>query len=149
VATLKELQEKIAKLQSQADEIIAKQSSGVVEKIRDLMAKHGLTIADIEAHRGNRGRGGKPGGKVAPKAAKYRDPKSGATWTGHGRAPRWIADVKDRPKFLIPSTGTAVDSEVASKPRGAGKVTIKKRKEGQAPGEIPQPEDRRNLERPR
>ncbi|WP_371826730.1 H-NS histone family protein [Caballeronia sp. SBC1] len=27
--------------------------------------------------------------------AKYRDPKTGATWTGHGRAPNWMATAKN------------------------------------------------------
>ncbi|WP_442854270.1 H-NS histone family protein [Acidovorax sp. Leaf84] len=33
-------------------------------------------------------------------AQKYRDEKSGATWTGRGRAPAWIAG-KNRDDFLI------------------------------------------------
>ncbi|WP_250534943.1 H-NS histone family protein [Caballeronia sp. AZ10_KS36] len=37
----------------------------------------------------------------APDAAiKYRDPESGATWSGRGRAPQWIAG-KDRDAFLV------------------------------------------------
>ena len=32
--------------------------------------------------------------------AKYRDPATGATWSGRGRAPQWIAD-KNRDDFLI------------------------------------------------
>ncbi|TCG03003.1 hypothetical protein BZM27_51660, partial [Paraburkholderia steynii] len=32
---------------------------------------------------------------------KYGDPKTGDTWTGHGRAPAWIANAKDRTRFLI------------------------------------------------
>lgn len=39
----------------------------------------------------------KPSGKVAP---KYRDPATGATWTGRGKAPKWIQD-KDRAAFAI------------------------------------------------
>ncbi|WP_234775318.1 H-NS family nucleoid-associated regulatory protein [Paraburkholderia tropica] len=31
----------------------------------------------------------------------YPDPKSGATWSGRGRAPAWIASAKDRTRFLI------------------------------------------------
>jgi DNA-binding protein H-NS len=88
--------------------------AGVIEKIRELMAKHGLTIADIEAHTGvaksGARRGPKPGAKRASKSAvgaaktpvasangklapKYRDPKTGATWSGHARPPAWIKDV--------------------------------------------------------
>jgi len=53
---------------------------------------------------------------VTPKAAgslksgtppKYQHPKTGATWTGHGRAPAWIANAKDRTKFLIASSADA------------------------------------------
>ena len=54
--TLEAMQAKIKKLQAQADALIAKQSSGVVEKIRELMAKHGLTTADIDAHGGSKQR---------------------------------------------------------------------------------------------
>jgi hypothetical protein len=32
---------------------------------------------------------------------QYLDPKTGATWSGRGRAPAWISGAKDRSKFLI------------------------------------------------
>jgi DNA-binding protein H-NS len=35
--------------------------------------------------------------KVAP---KYKDPATGAMWTGRGKAPKWI-DGQDRAKFAI------------------------------------------------
>lgn len=40
--------------------------------------------------------------KPVPKkvAAKYRDPRTGATWTGRGKPPQWIGG-KDRDQFLI------------------------------------------------
>lgn len=38
-------------------------------------------------------------GKVPP---KYRDPSTGQTWTGRGKAPAWIAG-QEREKFLIAS----------------------------------------------
>ncbi|CAG9242123.1 H-NS family nucleoid-associated regulatory protein [Paraburkholderia caribensis] len=112
MATLQKVQAQIAKLQAQAEALAVKQSSGVIAKIRDIMEKHGLTTADIEAHiGGSKKRGRKPGVKVAAKsaasAAKYRDPKSGATWTGHGRAPAWIANAKDRRKFLTDGASEA------------------------------------------
>jgi DNA-binding protein H-NS len=34
-------------------------------------------------------------------APKYRDPQSGATWSGRGLAPLWIRDAEDRTPFLI------------------------------------------------
>ena len=96
---------KIRELEQRAEALIAKQSSGVIEKIRKLMAEHGLTAADIEGHAGGKGRAKKVGAKTVNKggtaAVKYCDPKSGATWTGHGRAPQWIASAKNRDKFLV------------------------------------------------
>ncbi|SIT47771.1 Histone family protein nucleoid-structuring protein H-NS [Paraburkholderia piptadeniae] len=121
MATLEQVQARIAKLQAQAGALANKQSSTVIAKIRDLMEKHGLTIADIDAHIGGKKRGRKPGSKAAVSAAtsaKYRDPKTGATWTGHGRAPAWIASVKDRTKFLI--DGSAV--QAAAVPKTAAKA---------------------------
>ena len=116
MATLEKLHAQIEKLQTQADALIKRQSSSVIAAIRDLMEKHGLTIADLDAHIGSTRRGRKPGIKSAGKtagAAKYRDPKTGATWTGHGRAPAWIANAKDRTKFLV--DGHAAQPVVASK----------------------------------
>ncbi|WP_175804611.1 H-NS family nucleoid-associated regulatory protein [Burkholderia ambifaria] len=37
--------------------------------------------------------------------AKYRDPETGATWSGRGRPPAWIAG-KDRVQFEIAPTTT-------------------------------------------
>lgn len=133
MTTLDKVQAQIAKLQAQAEALVAKQSSGVVEKIRDIMEKHGLTTADIEAYVGGaKKRGPKPGAKAAANAAssvaKYQDPKTGATWTGHGRAPSWIASAKDRTKFLTDAAGAT-----ASKP----KVSVKAPGKAAAKGKLP------------
>ncbi len=44
---------------------------------------------------------------------KYRDPKSGKTWTGNGKAPGWIAGAKNRDKFLIRAPAAAAQLEPA------------------------------------
>ncbi|QGZ57253.1 H-NS family nucleoid-associated regulatory protein [Paraburkholderia acidiphila] len=121
MATLQSIQARIAKLQAQAESLANTKSTAVLEKIRGLMDKHAVTVAEIEAFVGKR-RGRKPGPNVAAKqgssAAKYLDPKTGATWTGHGRAPAWIANAKDRSKFLI--AGAAPKSVAAVKTPKAG-----------------------------
>ncbi|SIO71986.1 DNA-binding protein H-NS [Burkholderia sp. GAS332] len=121
--TLEAVQAKMKKLQAQADALIAKQSSGVIEKIRELMAKHGLTTADIDAHVGGKQRAMKAVAKTMSKgsaaAVKYRDPKSGATWTGHGRAPRWIAAAKNRDKFLVDGNTATTKPAPVSKAKAA------------------------------
>ena len=122
--TLEAMQAKIKKLQAQADALIAKQSSGVIEKIRELMAKHGLTTADIDTHVGGRQRATKAVAKTMSNgsavAVKYRDPKSGAIWTGHGRAPGWIAASKNRDKFLVDGSTATTKPASVSKAKAAG-----------------------------
>ena len=132
MTTLESMQAKIKKLEQQAEALIAKQSSGVIEKIRELMAKHGLTVADIDGHAGGKQPGAKASAQAVSKgsaaAVKYRDPKSGATWSGHGRAPMWIASAKNRDKFL------ADGGTVTTKPASAGKVKIARKKASKAVG---------------
>lgn len=48
--------------------------------------------------------------KYLKSAAKYQDPKTGATWSGRGRAPRWILNAKDRTKSLISGNASVASS---------------------------------------
>ncbi|ALL68264.1 histone family protein [Paraburkholderia caribensis MBA4] len=113
MVTLERVQAQIAKLQERAEALKAKQSSSVIARIRSMMDEHGLSVSDIEAHVGRKERS-RPAQKQVGSQVKYRDPKTGSTWTGHGRAPAWIASAKDRTRFLvedgsaatIPGTGT-------------------------------------------
>lgn len=57
-----------------------------IAEIRKLMSEHGLTSADLSTVQ--KKLGVKQGGKVAP---KYRDPATGATWTGRGLKPKWLS----------------------------------------------------------
>jgi DNA-binding protein H-NS len=63
------------------------QRGEAIAAIRSLMTQHGLTAADIAAKPAAT-KGTRSGSKVA---AKYRDPQSGATWTGRGLKPKWLA----------------------------------------------------------
>ncbi|BAO94208.1 H-NS family nucleoid-associated regulatory protein [Caballeronia insecticola] len=128
MATLKGIQSRIAKLQAQAEAIAARQSSTIIARIRSMMKDHGISIADITAAtgKGQRGRGVhvRPKSTGGTSIAKYRDPKTGATWTGHGRAPAWIASAKNRDKFrvdgAVPSSSPAVraSAKPGNQPRG-------------------------------
>jgi len=122
--TLEAIQAKMKKLQAQADAFIAKESTTVLKTIHELMEKHGLTTADIDAHAGGKQRAKQTGTKAAAKgsatAAKYRDPKTGATWSGHGRAPGWIASAKNRDKFLVDGSTATAKAAPATKAKAAG-----------------------------
>lgn len=55
-------------------------------EIRQLMSEHGLTSADLAL--GAHGKASStPRAKVA---AKYKDPVSGASWSGRGLKPKWL-----------------------------------------------------------
>lgn len=72
--------------------------SDAVGKVRALVAEYGLTAQDVfPSGRSTKAAGTKSSGKVAP---KYRDPATGQTWTGRGKAPKWI-EGKDRAAFAI------------------------------------------------
>ncbi|OLL31145.1 hypothetical protein BTH42_13110 [Burkholderia sp. SRS-W-2-2016] len=133
MATLASIQAKIAKLQAQKAALAAKDSAQVIGKIRSLMEQHALTIADIEASVGKR-RGRKPAASAPVQevaAAKYVDPKTGATWSGRGRAPAWIAAAKDRSKFLV-AGATEKPAAVAPKAPKAAKAAPKAAKTAKA-----------------
>ena len=69
-----------------------------VGKIKELVAEFGLIAHDVF---GGARRVGKAIGAVkTPVAPKYRDPSTGQTWTGRGKAPKWI-EGKDRALFVI------------------------------------------------
>jgi DNA-binding protein H-NS len=118
------------------------------------MNKHGLTIADIEGSRN----GQKPHAKATGKRvgngkakpvtangklpAKYRNPKTGETWSGWARPPLWIKDVKDRSKFLIEDGAAStitLSKTVAKKTAGTGAVAHKGRRTGPQPAKYRDP----------
>jgi len=71
--------------------------SNALAKVRELVAEHGLTAQDIFPGRGTKAASTKAVSKVA---AKYRDPVTGQTWTGRGKAPKWI-EGRERSPFVI------------------------------------------------
>ena len=96
MTTLKEIDAQLAALQAQREEIRKNELKNVVDKVRSLVAEYGLSEQDVFPP-ARASRGVTAGAKVAP---KYRDPATGATWTGRGKAPKWI-DGQDREKFAI------------------------------------------------
>jgi len=114
-ATLQaKIQKEIEKLRKQAQSLQSKRRKPVIQSIVRSMKEYDITIEEITAALG------KAPAKVkssAPKTkqaaagvrksvpAKYRNPTTGDTWTGRGKAPRWVADAEasgqPRDQFLI------------------------------------------------
>jgi DNA-binding protein H-NS len=97
-SSYKELLQQRESLEQAIQEARTREISQAVQKVRDLMAEYGLTAQDIfPSGRGAKSSGTKSVNKVAP---KFRDPATGQTWTGRGKAPKWI-EGQDRAKYLI------------------------------------------------
>lgn len=128
MVTLTQIELRIANLQKKADDLRKKKSASVIASIKKMMAENGVTLQDLEADVEAPRKKGRPAGsqnnaqavaveeKAVKVAAKYRDPVTGATWSGRARPPAWIKDAKDRSKFLIdPPTSGATSATTASK----------------------------------
>ena len=140
----KQIRADIARLEREAEAARKAESAGVVTKIRKLAAEYGLTAADIgldgDRQQENSSDFGRRSAKTAPKkaarkaaakkasrsgagVAKYRDPKSGQTWTGFGRAPQWLASAKERDAFLISSGEAGVQAKATAQERSSAALT--------------------------
>ena len=71
-----------------------------IARVRTIVAEYGLSAGDVFSGKRRGGAAKQSGPKVKSAAPKYRDPATGKTWTGHGRAPAWI-DGKDKAGFAI------------------------------------------------
>lgn len=128
MATLAALKKKIADLEAQVEKVTKAEMGSAIAKVRKIMTEFGLTIEHLA--------GSAPAGKSArknasakaakklkgSKAPKYRDPASGATWAGVGRAPAWIANAKSREEFLIANqTGASAPAKKSSPAKKSAK----------------------------
>ena len=96
MTTLAELIKQKEALEAQIANTRQAELVDAISKVKALVAEFALTQQDVFG--GSKGAKKSSGsGKVA---AKYRDPSSGQTWTGRGKAPKWI-DGQDRTKFMI------------------------------------------------
>lgn len=95
--TLLQIKQQIESLEKEAKRIEEKEVAGVIARIKKAIDFYGLTQQDLfEAKAKKMGRSKGIAGAAAKKAtkkkaaAKFRDPASDKTWTGHGKRPRWF-----------------------------------------------------------
>jgi len=128
--TYSAIKAEIAKLEKQAQALRKTEVAGVIAKIKEAIAAYALTAADLGLGRGAkpaRTAAAKPGKKTGTTigVAKYREPKTGKTWTGRGKPPLWIAGVKNRDAYLI--DGQRADAASATPSKPSAKATRKTR----------------------
>ncbi|EML1601329.1 MULTISPECIES: H-NS histone family protein [Burkholderia] len=88
----KQLLKQREELEAEIARVRESERADAVAKIRELMEMYSISADELGDRRRTR--------KHKPVEAKYRDPDSGATWSGRGKPPRWIAG-KDRESFAI------------------------------------------------
>jgi len=114
MATLAQLQEQIVKLQREAEQIRKTEVADAIARVREVIAQYDLTPEDLfgRARAGTKTKATRKALTAkAPKPPKYRDPKSGKTWSGMGKPPNWIAGVRNRDKFLIDAAADTAQAE--------------------------------------
>jgi len=94
MATYQELKSQIEALEREANSLRAAERSEKIVLARELVKTYGLTASEL----------GLTGGRRSPSTAgvaKFRNPATGATWSGFGRKPQWLASAKDPESFRI------------------------------------------------
>jgi len=113
----RKLEKEINRLQKQAAALEQKQRVPVINDIVRTMREYDITPEDIATAFTRKARGPATAASKSPARAaksvrnpvppKYRNPETGATWSGRGKPPRWVSDAeaagKSRDDFLINS----------------------------------------------
>ena len=103
MTTYKELKAQAAELLKQAEALRNAETRTVIGEIKAKMAEYRITLDDL-----------KMPSKRAGVKAKYRDPETGATWSGRGRSPKWLVDElakgRAREDFLFGKRSDVKDS---------------------------------------
>jgi DNA-binding protein H-NS len=92
----------IESLKKKAERVRRKERKAVIVDIRAKMHRYGISVRDLNGQHKKKAKTNGAGRKVK---AKYRDPASRMTWSGRGRAPRWLVKKEKegvaREKFLV------------------------------------------------
>lgn len=103
-----ELTAELSKLNLKIDAAFAGQKATAIREIQGKMDEWGIPLQDLQVVRSGRQYVPIKSGRYVP---RYRDPDSGATWSGKGPEPFWIAG-KDRTAFALVPAGA--DEGIAS-----------------------------------
>ena len=96
MASYKQLTAQLNKLHQEVAAAREKEVAQAIADIKQKIAEYDVTAEELGFTSPR-----KPSRKAASTSvARYRNPKTGETWSGRGRSPGWIAG-KNRERFLI------------------------------------------------
>ena len=91
MSNLAELIAQKAALEKRIAEAQNHERAAAISQIKQLMAQHGLTAADLGAKASKAPKASKAGPRKGSKVpVKFRDPASGNAWSGRGLKPKWL-----------------------------------------------------------
>ena len=91
MTSLQELLAQKEALEQQIAQLKKAERADALQNARSLVETYDLTVDELFGKQ-------KSSGKAV--AVKYRNPETGETWTGRGRAPRWL-EGKNREDFAV------------------------------------------------
>jgi DNA-binding protein H-NS len=91
MTSLQELLAQKEALEQQIAQLKKAERADALQNARSLVETYDLTVDELFGKQ-------KSTGKAV--AVKYRNPETGETWTGRGRAPRWL-EGKNREDFAV------------------------------------------------
>jgi DNA-binding protein H-NS len=94
MSTLQELLAQREALESQIEQMRSAERNTALNQAKELIQTFGLTSEELF------GGGQRKKKTTQPVTPKYRHPETGATWSGRGKPPAWIAG-QDRDYYLI------------------------------------------------
>ncbi|WP_230947722.1 H-NS family nucleoid-associated regulatory protein [Burkholderia territorii] len=92
--TYRDLKQQAAALDAQIRAARTREKQAIIESMREQIALYDITERDLFSKRTNQVI------NRAPPPAKFRNPRTGETWSGRGREPEWIRN-EDRSMFRI------------------------------------------------
>ncbi|TCG01054.1 hypothetical protein BZM26_09885 [Paraburkholderia strydomiana] len=107
MSTYLKLKTELATLDREIEIALAKEKAEAIREIQARMKEWHIPLHDLQEAPGRRQPKVRQTGAQEP---KYRDPSSGATWSGRGRAPGWMAGKARAALESAPPANAVADS---------------------------------------
>ena len=123
MASYQAIQSKIEALQKAAQIALKREAASVIKNIQTLMAEYGITHADLRTQAPEKAKPGRKKNQRTKGAPKYRNPKTGQTWTGMGKPPAWMVGPRKNgtaDDFLIDKPAAAKNAPTKAKAKASG-----------------------------